>query len=112
MGTVRTVDLVGTLLGIDGAGRTRFIICFALDENDDAGNNWAGICSANHGTGSRHPRWIVTYMNVSHRWPKPRTSTLPLPMVCEKRGVMKFGALGANWVLNTGFRVMTDLLNH
>jgi hypothetical protein len=44
------------LLGIDGAGRTRFIIYFALDENDDAGNNWVGFGSANHGTGSGHPR--------------------------------------------------------
>ena len=112
MGTVHTVDLVGTLLGNDGAGRTRFIICFALDENDDAGNNWAGICSANHGTGSRHPRWIVTYMNASHRWPKPCANMLPLRIVRERRHVMNIGVPDANWVPNTGFRVMTDLLNH
>lgn len=111
MGSVQSFDLGGTLSDIDDAGRTKFIICVALDDNDDAGNDCAGINSAIQGTGSCHPRWTVTRMNASHRWPKPCASTLPSPRVRGKRGVMKFDAPGAIWVPNTGFRVTTDLLN-
>ena len=60
-GTVYTVSLDGALAHINDAGRTQLRMYFALDDNDDRGNDYGGFYSANNSDDSRHPKLIVTY---------------------------------------------------
>ncbi len=60
-GTVYTVDLGGGLAHINDAGRTQLRMYFALDDNDDRGNDYSGFYPTNNADSSRHPRLIVTY---------------------------------------------------
>ncbi|MFT4564273.1 MAG: hypothetical protein ACI9BW_004036, partial [Gammaproteobacteria bacterium] len=46
---------------INKAGRTQLRLYFDLDDNDDGGNDYAGIYSSDNRNSSRHPRLIVTY---------------------------------------------------
>ncbi|MCH9646666.1 MAG: M36 family metallopeptidase [Deltaproteobacteria bacterium] len=47
---------------IDLSGVTQLRISFAIDDNDDGGNDYVGFYSANNGTASRHPQLVVTYI--------------------------------------------------
>ena len=60
-GTTYSVDLADALQYVNTAGRTQLRLSFSLDDNDDAGNDFAGFYSADNGTAARHPRLIVEY---------------------------------------------------
>jgi hypothetical protein len=61
-GTLYTVDLSSALTGINKTGRTQMRVYFALDDNDDLGNDYAGFHSANSSNSAYWPRLIVTYI--------------------------------------------------
>lgn len=49
------------LAAVDKAGTTQLRIYFALDDNDDRGNDYLGYYSGDHSTATNRPQLVVTY---------------------------------------------------
>ena len=67
--TVQSIDFTATLdaaglANINKTGRTQLRIYFALDDNDDSGNDFAGFYSSDNGNSSRHPKLVINYTDA------------------------------------------------
>jgi hypothetical protein len=49
------------LAAISKTGTTQLRVYFALDDNDDGGNDYLGYYSGNNGTAANRPQLVVTY---------------------------------------------------